>query len=99
MNSTSALIPISTRVVERVAERENTSPLSLSPPLTEFVDPDALDALFEHAAGTVAFEAWGHCITVSGDGTVRIDESSDAVSTDSDSADAASSPDGESTPE
>ncbi|MFC5973134.1 HalOD1 output domain-containing protein [Halomarina salina] len=60
----------SVRVVETVAEREQTSPLTLSPPLAEFVDPDALDALFETTSGTVTFDAWGHRITVAADGTV-----------------------------
>jgi hypothetical protein len=37
---------ISLRVVERVAERSNKDPSEL-PPLQSYVNPDALDALFE----------------------------------------------------
>lgn len=74
MSSSSNINTPSVRVVELVAEREETSPLTLSPPLADFIDPDALDGLFEQSRGAATFEAWGYRITVDADGTVAIED-------------------------
>lgn len=74
MRCTSNVNSLSTVVVETVAAREGVSPLSLSPPLATFVDPDALDLLFDRGSGTVTFDAWGYRIVVSHDGTVEVTE-------------------------
>lgn len=74
MGSSTNIHTPSVRVVETVADREQTSPLTLSPPLTEFVNPDALDALFERTDGAVTFDAWGYRITVDANGTVTTRE-------------------------
>jgi hypothetical protein len=72
MRGTSNVNSLSTAVVEAVAAREDVSPLSLSPPLASFVDPDALDLLFNRGSGAVTFDAWGYRIVVSHDGTVEV---------------------------
>jgi hypothetical protein len=72
MRGTSNVNSLSTAVVETVAAREDVSPLSLSPPLATFVDPDALDLLFNRGSGSVTFDAWGYRIVVSHDGTVEV---------------------------
>ena len=77
--STSPINTPSVRVVETVADHEQTSPLTLSPPLTEFVNPDALDSLFETSSGTVTFDAWGYRITVDADGTVTTEDAAELV--------------------
>ena len=79
MSSSPDINTPSVRVVETVADREKTSPLTLSPPLTEFVNPDALDALFERSTGTVTFDAWGYRITVEADGTVTTRDAAELV--------------------
>lgn len=71
----------STRVVQRVAEAEDTEPCSLGTPLYEVVDVDALDQLYESPpggpnrdAGTVEFEYRDYEVTVTAEGNVSIDE-------------------------
>lgn len=74
---TAANKPVVETVVSTVARIEGVDPVDLSEPVFTFVDPDALDALVSSApTGTdlsVTFEAWGHEITVAGDGRVRVD--------------------------
>lgn len=67
------------KVVERIAEAEGVSPVELTPPLCEVVDPDALDRLFASTAtagrmkGRVVFNYDGYEVSVHGDGYVSID--------------------------
>lgn len=62
--------PISICVVERVAERSNKDPSEL-PPLQSYVNPDALDALFEASqldlqnSAQVVFQYTGYDVTIS----------------------------------
>ncbi|MWG33896.1 HalOD1 output domain-containing protein [Halomarina oriensis] len=70
MSAPSNINDLSTRVVETVAACEQVSPLRLSPPLASFVDPDALDSLFERGNGVIRFDAWGYRITAAADGSV-----------------------------
>jgi hypothetical protein len=70
MSGRSNISAPSTRIVQLVAANEEVSPLALSPPLASFVDPDALDSLFDRGTGAVTFDAWGYRITVTGDGNV-----------------------------
>jgi hypothetical protein len=62
----------SVRVVEVVAEAEGVDPLSLSPPLAAYVDPDALDTLLDGATGSISFEAWDYRVTVTDGGSVTL---------------------------
>jgi hypothetical protein len=70
---------VTRRIVEEVAEAEGVSPVDLSPPLYEVVDPEALDRLFgtTTAAGRtdrrVAFAYQGYDVVVSGDGHVSVE--------------------------
>lgn len=70
---------VSTRVVERVAERDGIDPIDVRPPLHEAVDADALDTLIRSAdpEGTVAveFPYRGYRIRVDGSGAVSVSES------------------------
>jgi hypothetical protein len=70
---------ISDRVVLAVADAEGTSPLELTPPLFESIDPDALDSIFENTVtgrgrteGRVYFEMSGCEVEVHATGHVRV---------------------------
>ena len=65
--------PVSTTVVQAVADARGTAQLAL-PPLADTVDPDALDALCAEgrAPSSVAFDYAGHRVQVAGDGTVTV---------------------------
>lgn len=67
--------PISTHVIEAVADRTRTDPVAVEPPLYEELDPDALDGLFEAgAAFRVQFTYAGHEIEVEGgDGGIDVE--------------------------
>ena len=71
---------IAEMVLTAVAEREDTSPTSLDP-LYDVIDPDALNGLFAptnggnaRASGRVVFSYCGYEVTVTSDGSVRVDE-------------------------
>lgn len=73
----------SERVVRTVAVYSNRSALDL-PPLSDVIDPDALDALFAAPAGghprpdgTVEFDYAGYRVTLSSDRSVSLEEISD----------------------
>jgi hypothetical protein len=64
-------------VLETVAAAERVDPVDL-PPLSDTVDPEALNDLIreragERASATVAFEYYGYEVTVSGPGTVALE--------------------------
>lgn len=70
---------VSTRVLEAVAEANGTSPIELSPPLYEVIDPDALNALFRSGRRSesdleVTFEYQGLEVTVADDGCIGVDK-------------------------
>ena len=73
---------VSDAVIEAIADVAGVDPTSTVIPLSESVDPDALDALFaEHEGETqVAFQICGLRVLVRSDGRVRIVD--DAVSDD-----------------
>ena len=66
---------VSERVVAAVADRDGVSPLDISPPLFDSIDPDALDRLYgEGRSGvTTAFEFAGYRVTVRAGGHVELD--------------------------
>ena len=67
-------IPISVRVVEALAERLETDPFDMEPPLFEAINPESLDRLFRpDAACRVKFEYEGHAVEVANDGTITVD--------------------------
>ncbi|MBX0304197.1 HalOD1 output domain-containing protein [Haloarcula salinisoli] len=55
---------VSERVIHTIADRDGISPLDISPPLFDAVDPDALDRLCGDSDVTVAFEFAGYRVTV-----------------------------------
>lgn len=67
------------RIVAGVAAIDGTAPTRLAP-LYEYVDPEALGALFDHADAdprrelSVTFRYGAHAVTVTGAGTLEIDE-------------------------
>ncbi|MFH5801618.1 HalOD1 output domain-containing protein [Haladaptatus sp. CMAA 1911] len=69
---------ITATVVRAVAEANGTNPAT---PLYEVIDPDALEALYQHGSPKVTFEYIGYRITIHADRTVSVSEldSSDAV--------------------
>lgn len=65
-------------VIYRVAEQQDVDPVEL-PPLYESIDPDALDSLVQSSAASdsqleVEFTYAGHDVTVTGSGTVLLEE-------------------------
>lgn len=65
----------STVVVAGIAQIEVRESHELEPPLAEFVDPGALDAIVDGFAddhASVQFTAWGYHVTVGADLTVSI---------------------------
>jgi hypothetical protein len=62
---------VSQEIVELVAASEDIDPLEL-PPLSETIDPDALDRLFRNTSGRLTFEYQSHTVTVEGNGGVEV---------------------------
>ncbi|MDQ2051827.1 HalOD1 output domain-containing protein [Natronolimnohabitans sp. A-GB9] len=63
-------------VIEALADELETDPVELEP-LYHFVDPEALDQLFQegtHGDVRVEFVYGDHTVAVQGDGTVVVDE-------------------------
>lgn len=66
-------------VIERVADLEETDPISL-PPLYDAVDPEALDSICQSTAdgprtgATVRFTYCGYDVRVGDDGTIDVSE-------------------------
>lgn len=77
---------ISQRVVEAVADARGVDPLDL-PPLYDSIDPDALDALFDHADSGLSitelrFELEGCEVLVRGSGEIVVTPFGDDIATD-----------------
>jgi hypothetical protein len=70
------------RVIKRMADEKEVSPLELSP-LFEAIDPDALNDLFHYDAttqeggGQIQFEYEGHTVIVHSSGRVGVSEASE----------------------
>ncbi|WP_262180944.1 HalOD1 output domain-containing protein [Haloarcula laminariae] len=66
---------ISTALIRRLAEAEGKDPAEL-PPLGNVVDPGVLETVIESADESVyvAFSYRDHSVSISGDGTIRLDE-------------------------
>jgi hypothetical protein len=68
--------PTSRVVVTAVAAVADERVVDL-PPLYEWVDPEALDALFpDETTGPVSFSYYGYLVVVTADGTVQVYEES-----------------------
>jgi hypothetical protein len=63
---------VSEAVLTAVAEREGVAEHELRPPLYDVINPEALDALFREATGSVTFEYLGYRVTVDSDCTVTL---------------------------
>lgn len=61
-------------VIESIAEAEGTSPIELTPPLYEVIDPDAMERLFadNQALGKLVFNYNNHEVSVFTDGYVSV---------------------------
>ncbi|WP_247729614.1 HalOD1 output domain-containing protein [Halovivax limisalsi] len=73
--------PLVYEIVQQISAREAVDPLSLTPPLADVIDPDALTGLFASpttdaasGAGIVTFEYCGYEVTVDSDGEVAVEE-------------------------
>jgi hypothetical protein len=71
--------PASETVVTAVAAALETSPVDLSPPLYERVDPEALDSLVRSGSRDlrVRFRYRGRTVVVTGDGRVELPAADD----------------------
>ncbi|WP_266082424.1 HalOD1 output domain-containing protein [Haladaptatus caseinilyticus] len=56
--------PISTLVIQAVAEAEECDPSMVAPPLYDAIDPDALDALYARASPHMEFDYAGHHVEI-----------------------------------
>ncbi|TMT86500.1 hypothetical protein E2L06_07755 [Haloterrigena sp. H1] len=71
--------PVVPRVIEAVAEADDVDPTSMTPPLADVVDPDALNELIDHGSDDadrtfeVRFSYRGHEVVVTDDGDVEVD--------------------------
>lgn len=67
------------KIVKKIAEVEDIDPLELTPPLSEVIDPDALEQIFattptaDQMQVQVTFSYNGYEVTVCGDG-VSVEE-------------------------
>lgn len=59
-------------VIMEVAERNETPPEELNPPLYDVIDPEALESIFRGETGEVSFEYHGYVVTVDHEGSVRL---------------------------
>ena len=71
------------RVIEAIATKEGVSPVELSPPLYEAIDPDALEACLQTSPSntgevSVTFTYNGYHVTATSTGDVTV-ERDDAV--------------------
>lgn len=71
MNATPAQLEtkpamVSEAIIDAVAAEKGVDPVELTPPVFQYVDPDALDAMFKSADDSleVTFTAWGRPVTV-----------------------------------
>lgn len=64
--------PPSALVLEAIAEATGLDPTRWPIPLAEYVDPEALDALFVGADARLVFVMWGMEVAVSSDGRVVV---------------------------
>ena len=62
------------RVLETIAQKEETSPLEFDELLSEAIDPDALEALFRNrnTNPTIEFSYLGYQVRVNPDGDVDV---------------------------
>lgn len=72
---------VSEQVIEAVAAREEVQPTALSQPLSDVIDPEALDRLFEpqpdgrpRSDGRVEFEYYGYTVVVETSGSITVEE-------------------------
>lgn len=72
----SATPPQSTKVVEAVADELDVDPTDLENPLSDVIDPDALDAIFkgQGRSGVIRFSYYGCRVVVQEDGQVTVTE-------------------------
>lgn len=82
--STSDDVDITTRVVERVAEKEGVDATDLTQPLDQVVNPDAINALFStrgdgtaRSCGTIQFTYLGYEIVIDSEHNISIEEQGD----------------------
>lgn len=67
------------RIIETVAEVDNVDPVSMTPPLANAVDPDALNELIDHGSDAtertfeVRFHYRGHEVVVTDDGDISLE--------------------------
>jgi len=71
--------PVVPRIIETVAEADDVDPTSMTPPLADVIDPDALNELVEHGTDDsdrtfeVRFSYRGYEVVVTDDGDVELE--------------------------
>ncbi len=70
----SADLTPSMAVIEAVAAREGVDPTTLTDPLCEAIDPEALNTMCRTSTVRVTFEYHGYLITIDGDNQVDLIE-------------------------
>ena len=67
------------RVIETVADADDVDPVSMTPPVADVIDPDALNELIDHGSADadrtfeVRFSYRGHEVVVTADGDVELE--------------------------
>ena len=69
---------VSQKVIEAIAEAEETDPVELTPPLYEVIDPEALTNLFTNnrTVGKIVFNYNSHEVSVFSDGYISVKKGS-----------------------
>jgi len=69
-----AVETVSEKVVQAVADQEEVSPLDITPPLFDAIDPDALDRLYGDGRPgvTIDFQFSGYRVTVGENGCIDL---------------------------
>ena len=77
---------VTSTVLDEVAKREGVDPLELSPPLSDAIDPDALEALLADSISgerrediRVDFRYCGYNVAVEGNGEIDISNEERAI--------------------
>ncbi|RZV10416.1 hypothetical protein BDK88_1574 [Natrinema hispanicum] len=79
LHTTQRSSPVVPRIIERIAEADGVDPTSMTPPLADVVDPDALNELIDHGSDDadrtfeVRFHYCGHEVVVTDDGDVALE--------------------------
>ena len=74
MNDPSSDEPAAMAVIKAVADKVGIDPVDLTDPLSDAIDPDALDAVCRYSSAHVTFEYHGYFVTVDSTNQVELSD-------------------------